>query len=147
MPTHQHQTERAGDKISLWEATTATGALSPLRENVEADVCIVGAGLAGLSVAYQLIRDGRRVVVIDDGQVGRGMTGRTTAHLASAQDDGFYEIESRHGAEGARYAAESHAAAIDRIEANVRAENIDCQFERLPGYLFFFDDEDKEDAE
>ena len=136
MPTHQHQTERAGDKISLWEATTETGALNPLRENVDADVCIVGAGIAGLSVAYQLVRDGQRVVVIDDGQVGRGMTGRTTAHLASAQDDGFYEIESRHGEEGARFAGESHAAAIDQIEANVREERIDCGFERLDGYLF-----------
>jgi glycine/D-amino acid oxidase-like deaminating enzyme/nitrite reductase/ring-hydroxylating ferredoxin subunit len=136
MPTHQHQTERAGDKISLWEATTETGALHPLRGNVEADVCIVGAGIAGLSVAYRLVRDAQKVVVIDDGQIGRGMTGRTTAHLASAQDDGFYEIESRHGEEGARFAGESHAAAIDQIEANVREEHIDCGFERLDGYLF-----------
>ncbi|MDQ6861285.1 MAG: FAD-dependent oxidoreductase [Verrucomicrobiota bacterium] len=136
MPTHQHQTERAGDKISLWEATSEAGALNPLREGVEADVCIVGAGIAGLSVAYRLVRDGQSVVVIDDGLVGRGMTGRTTAHLASAQDDGFYEIESRHGAEGARFAGESHAAAIAQIEANVREEGIDCGFERVDGYLF-----------
>ena len=136
MATHQHQTERAGDRISLWEATTDTGALNPLRENVEADVCVVGAGIAGLSVAYRLVRDGQSVVVVDDGQVGRGMTGRTTTHLASAQDDGVHEIESRHGAEGARFAAESHATAIDQIEANVREEKIDCGFERVDGYLF-----------
>jgi glycine/D-amino acid oxidase-like deaminating enzyme/nitrite reductase/ring-hydroxylating ferredoxin subunit len=77
-----------------------------------------------------------RVVVVDDGEIGRGMTARTTAHLASAQDDGVQEIESRHGAEGARFAAESHAAAIDQIEANVREEHIDCGFERVDGYLF-----------
>src|SRR4051812_10842125 len=103
MATHQHQTERAGHKISLWEATTETGPLNPLRENIQTDVCIVGAGIAGLSVAYRLVRDGQKVVVIDDGLIGRGMTGRTTAHLASAQDDGFAEIESLHGEEGARF--------------------------------------------
>ncbi|MDQ6626287.1 MAG: FAD-dependent oxidoreductase [Verrucomicrobiota bacterium] len=136
MANHQHQTERAGDKISLWEATSETGELNPLRQDIDADVCIVGAGIAGLSVAYRLVRDGQKVVVIDDGQIGRGMTGRTTAHLASAQDDRFYEIESLHGAEGARYAGESHAAAIDQIEANVRDERIECEFERVDGYLF-----------
>src|SRR5215203_5364067 len=136
MATHQHQTERAGTRISLWEATSESGSLRPLTENTQADVCIVGAGIAGLSVAYRLVRDGLSVVAIDDGAVGRGMTGRTTAHLASAQDDGFHEIESRHGEEGARFAYESHAAAVDQIEANVREENIDCEFERVDGYLF-----------
>ena len=136
MATHQHQTERAGDKISLWEATSETGELNPLRENTQADVCIVGAGIAGLSIAYTLGQAGCSVVVLDDGLVGRGMTGRTTAHLVNALDDRYYDLEKYHGAEGARLAAESHTAAIDRIEENVRSEKIDCQFERLDGYLF-----------
>ena len=136
MATHQHQTERAGDRVSLWEATSEAPALNPLRENTEADVCIVGAGIAGLSAAYQLTKDGQSVVVIDDGMVGRGMTGRTTAHIVNALDDRYYDIEKLHGEEGARFAAESHTAAIDLIEANVREEKIDCQFERLDGFLF-----------
>src|SRR4030095_11207293 len=40
------------------------------------------------------------------------------------------------GKEGSRLAAESHTAAIDRVEAIVRAEAIDCEFERVDGYLF-----------
>lgn len=136
MATHQHQTERAGDKISLWEATTETPALNPLRQNIKTDVCIVGAGIAGLTTAYTLVRDGKKVAVLDDGLVGRGMTGRTTAHIVNALDDRYYEIEKLHGEEGARFAAESHTAAIDRVEEIARAERIDCDFERLDGYLF-----------
>ena len=45
-------------------------------------------------------------------------------------------IDDWHGRQGARLAAESHTAAIDRIEAIVDAEDIDCDFERLDGYLF-----------
>src|SRR5437868_6899954 len=131
MATHQHQTERAGERISLWEATTDAGALNPLRADTSADVCIVGAGIAGLSVAYRLVRDGQTVVVLDDGAIGRCMTGRTTAHIVNALDDRYYEIEKLHGEEGARLAAESHTAAIDQVEANVREERIDCEFERL----------------
>ena len=137
MVTHQHQTERAGDKISLWEATSELGELNPLRENTRADVCIVGAGIAGLSVAYRLaVRERRSVVVLDDGLVGRGMTGRTTAHIVNALDDRFYELEKLHGEEGSRLAAESHTAAIDFVEGVVREEKIECEFERLDGYLF-----------
>jgi glycine/D-amino acid oxidase-like deaminating enzyme len=76
------------------------------------------------------------VVVVEDGQIGGGMTGRTTAHLASALDDRFYELERLHGSRGAQLAADSHAAAIDRIEAIVAELDIDCGFERLDGYLF-----------
>ena len=109
---------------------------APLSNSITADVCIVGAGIAGLSIAYLLRREGRSVVVLDAGPIGGGQTCRTTAHLASAIDDRFVELERLHGAEGARAAATSHAAAIDRIEANVHEEALDCGFARVDGYLF-----------
>lgn len=107
-----------------------------LAANLTADVCVVGAGIAGLSIAYLLQREGRSVVVLEAGQIGGGQTCRTTAHLASAIDDRFVELERLHGAEGARAAAASHAAAIDRIEATVHGEGLDCGFARVDGYLF-----------
>jgi glycine/D-amino acid oxidase-like deaminating enzyme/nitrite reductase/ring-hydroxylating ferredoxin subunit len=66
----------------------------------------------------------------------RRETGRTTAHLSNALDDRYYHIERVHGERGSQLAAESHTAAIDRIEAIVHREGIDCDFERLDGYLF-----------
>lgn len=130
------QEERAGANLSFWEATAEEAELHPLRENAGCDVCIVGAGIAGLSVAYELSRMGQSVIVLDDGAIGRGMTGRTTAHIVNALDDRYYDLEKYHGEEGARIAAESHTAAIDWIERVVTQENIDCDFERLDGYLF-----------
>src|SRR3954463_537130 len=64
------------------------------------------------------------------------MTGRTTAHLVNALDDRYYDLEKYHGEDGARMAAQSHSAAIDWIERVVLKEKIDCDFERLDGYLF-----------
>src|SRR5205814_1978207 len=75
----------------------------------KADVCIVGAGIAGLSCAYMLAREGKSVIVLDDGPVGAGQTERTSAHLASAIDDRFYEVEHIHGVEGSRAAYEGNA--------------------------------------
>jgi glycine/D-amino acid oxidase-like deaminating enzyme/nitrite reductase/ring-hydroxylating ferredoxin subunit len=131
-----HQEERAGANLSYWEATAKESALHPLRENAGCDVCIVGAGIAGLSVAYELGRKGQKVVVLDDGAIGRGMTGRTTAHIVNALDDRYYDLEKYHGEDGARMAAQSHSAAIDWIERVANAESIECNFERLDGYLF-----------
>jgi glycine/D-amino acid oxidase-like deaminating enzyme/nitrite reductase/ring-hydroxylating ferredoxin subunit len=120
---------------SVWSATAKMPIYSSLRDNVHADVCIVGAGIAGLTTAYLLTQAGKSVAILDDGELAGGMTSVTTAHLMNAIDDRYFEIERLHGADGARLAAESHTAAIDRIEAVIRKERIQCDFERLNGYL------------
>jgi glycine/D-amino acid oxidase-like deaminating enzyme/nitrite reductase/ring-hydroxylating ferredoxin subunit len=121
---------------SVWMDTAEVPLEPALPERVSADVCIVGAGIAGMSTAYLLALEGKSVVVLDDGPIGGGMTGRTTAHLVNALDDRYFELERLHGEEGARLAAESHTAAINAIEAIVKREAIKCEFERLDGYLF-----------
>jgi glycine/D-amino acid oxidase-like deaminating enzyme/nitrite reductase/ring-hydroxylating ferredoxin subunit len=125
-----------GRSVSVWMASVRPVELGPLVRDLDADVCIVGAGIAGLSTAYELARAGRSVVVLDDGSVGGGQTKRTTAHLSNAVDDLYCEIEGMHGEEGARLVADSHTAAIDEIESIVEKESIACGFERLSGYLF-----------
>jgi glycine/D-amino acid oxidase-like deaminating enzyme len=121
---------------SIWMATADTPSQSQLKESIRADVCVIGAGIAGLTTAYLLGREGRSVVVLDDGFIGGGMTGRTTAHLTNAYDDRYVEIEKLHGAEAARLTAESHTAAIDKIGEIVAREKIECHFEWLDGFLF-----------
>lgn len=121
---------------SLWMATADTPSQSGLKESIRTDICIIGAGIAGLTTAYLLAKEGRSVVVLDDGVSGGGMTGRTTAHLTNAFDDRYVEIEKLHGEEGARLTAESHTAAIQKISEIIAAEKIDCDFEWLDGFLF-----------
>lgn len=106
-----------------------------LAEDLRTEVCVVGGGIAGLSVAYRLSRAGKAVVLLESRSLGSGDTGATTAHLSSALDEGFERLEQLHGEEGARLAYESHQEAIEEIAAVVRAEAIECDFERLDGYL------------
>ncbi|HET8674762.1 MAG TPA: FAD-binding oxidoreductase, partial [Blastocatellia bacterium] len=126
----------SGQTTSVWMASTDGEPFPPLAEDTSADVCIVGAGIAGMTTAYLLAREGNSVVVLDDGPVGQGMTVRTTAHLSNAFDDRYAEMERIHGQDGARLIANSHTLAIDRIEEIVNGEQIECDFERIDGFLF-----------
>jgi len=126
----------SGKNISYWTETSGLPARIPLKKNLETDVVIVGGGLAGLSVAYCLTQSGRKVVLIEDGDIGSGETGRTTAHLVTALDERYYHLQKIFGDEKTKLIAESHRLAIDFVEQTVKKENIDCGFERVNGYLF-----------
>jgi len=130
----------SGGTRSLWMDTARMPSYDPLQSDLDTEVCIVGAGIAGVTTAYLLARSGRRVVLLDDGPIAGGETCRTTAHLVFALDDFYEKIETMHGSEGARIAAASHKAAVDRVESIVREEKIDCEFERLDGYWFAEDE-------
>jgi glycine/D-amino acid oxidase-like deaminating enzyme/nitrite reductase/ring-hydroxylating ferredoxin subunit len=101
-----------------------------------ADIVVIGGGMAGLSVAYEALLKGRKVIVLDRGAIASGMTARTTAHLASELDDRYYEFVALRGEEQARLLYQSLAASIDRIEQIARGESIACDFARCDGYLF-----------
>lgn len=122
--------------IPVWREKEAPKPDFPLLdENQRADVCIVGAGIAGLTTAYLLAKEGKSVIVIDARGISTGETSRTTAHLTAVLDDRFFRLEQLFGVENAHLAADSHRAAIDRIETIVRDEHIDCDFSRLDGFL------------
>ena len=132
----EHNAFPGGDTASIWYGTFDVPTFPALSRDARADVCIVGAGISGLSTAYLLTKAGKKVIVVDDGTIGGGESGRTTAHLANAMDDWIYVLEHVHGDEGARLIVQSHGAAIEQIEQIVHAEKIDCDFERVDGFLF-----------
>lgn len=123
------------DAHSLWQRSDKP-LFTALTSNLSVDVCVIGAGLAGLSIAYRLLQAGQKVAVLDRERLGLGETALSAAHLSNALDDRFYNLERWHGQEGSRLAAESHGAAIDLIEKIVQEEQIDCDFARVDGYLF-----------
>lgn len=124
-----------GATFPFWYDSAKIPNGQPARRKMDSDVCVVGAGIAGLTTAYFLAKEGKSVIVLDQGPIASGQTGRTSAHLASAIDDRFYEIERLHGKEKTRLAYESHAAAIDTIERISHEEKIECEFKRLNAFL------------
>lgn len=127
----------SGQRESSWFKDTVQPAkFEKLFENISVDVAIVGGGIAGVTTAYLISKSGKSVALLEDGYIGSGETGRTTAHITHALDDRYYNIEKKHGTNSAKIAAASHTSAIDFIDRTVREERIDCAFSRLNGYLF-----------
>jgi glycine/D-amino acid oxidase-like deaminating enzyme/nitrite reductase/ring-hydroxylating ferredoxin subunit len=120
---------------SVWQAGLPASSRPQLTGTKQADVCVVGAGIAGLTTAYLLAKAGQTVVVLERADIGGGETSLTSAHLSNLPDFKYSDLVKMHGIDVLRKVAESHTAAIRSIENIVETENIVCGFQRVPGYL------------
>ena len=127
--------DRNGSTVSLWMDTAEAPTFPPLNADASTRVCIVGAGIAGLTTAYRLALSGIDAMVLDQHGLLGGQSARSTGHLCDALDDRYFELEKLFGEDGARLAAQSHAAAVDEIERICDRESIACDFARIDGYL------------
>jgi glycine/D-amino acid oxidase-like deaminating enzyme/nitrite reductase/ring-hydroxylating ferredoxin subunit len=107
-----------------------------LKRHIDVDVCVVGAGISGVTSAYMLAKRGKRVALIDSGDLGAGVTGDTTAQITWRLDDDYKTIVDHYGLNKTKMIAESHRSAIEMIAQIVHDEHIDCNFERVNGYQF-----------
>lgn len=128
----------AADHITqaLWSATTPFKTYPQLSGDIEVDIAIIGAGITGISAAYTLTKAGKRVAVLEALKVGSGTTGSSTGNLYAPIDERLYTIESKHSEDAMKAVAASRSSAVDFIEQRVQEFNINCEFERVPWYLF-----------
>lgn len=123
---------------SIWQEIKLKK-FNTLTKNQAAEVCVVGAGISGLTIAYELLKLGRSVIILDKEESLCRETALTSAHLSNALDDLYYNLNNIIGKDKSKLAAESHALAIDKIEEIIKSENIDCEFSRANGYLLASD--------
>lgn len=128
--------ESNGRTKPLWSTTATLPRFQPLPGDCSTDVVVIGAGITGITAALLLKQAGKRVLLIDGLGVLGGETGRTTAHATQILDRRYQQLGKRLGPEELARIAQSHADAIDFIEGLVREHQLDCGFERVPGYLY-----------
>lgn len=120
---------------SIWESFELPS-YGRVTENLRTDICVVGGGITGISIAYELGRRGHKVLLVEAFRLGSGQTSRTTAHLTCQLEDAFQELLKVHDKKTVSLFYEAHRKAIDLIEDNVKREKIDCDFKRVSGYYF-----------
>jgi NADPH-dependent 2,4-dienoyl-CoA reductase/sulfur reductase-like enzyme len=105
-----------GLRETLWNQQDQKVTYPKLEKEASADVIVVGAGISGLSIAYNLLKAGKSVIVLESRVVGAGQTGRSTAHIMPWFDDYYHLVEKLHGFDKAKQVADSYLTAIDWIE-------------------------------
>jgi len=122
----------------LWSEAVPAHSAPPLTGNVQVDVAVVGGGITGVTAGLLLARAGLKVAVIEARRIGKGETGKSTAHLTEVLDTRYQALVSKFGREGARLAAEGQREAIERIADLCRELSIAdaCDFHRVPGFLY-----------
>lgn len=133
-----------GESISLWSADETMPKFDPLTHDLRTEICVVGGGIAGLTTAYLLMKEGKKVSLLEGFEIASGQTNRTSAHLSNVLGTRFYDLERYHGTNGPYMVFESHREAIQKIEDIVTFEKIDCDFQYVDGFLFADDDETDE---
>jgi glycine/D-amino acid oxidase-like deaminating enzyme/nitrite reductase/ring-hydroxylating ferredoxin subunit len=132
-----------GKNTSLWVDTAPETDYPPLGPRLHADVAVLGGGMAGLTTALLLKREGAKVAVVEAGRVGAGVTAYTTAKVTSLHGIHYQAVESSFGADGARAYAEANEAGLARIASLVEELSIECDFRRKPAYTYAEEDGDR----
>ena len=97
----------------------------------EADVAIVGAGFTGLSAALALAKKGAKVVVLEAGLVANAASGRNGGMCNNGFAQDYYALSTRLGRESANMIYRAFDAGVDKVEAIISEEGIDCDFKRV----------------
>jgi glycine/D-amino acid oxidase-like deaminating enzyme/nitrite reductase/ring-hydroxylating ferredoxin subunit len=139
--------ETISAKGSLWLDTAPLTERARLAADLRVDVAVLGGGLAGLTAALLLKRDGARVAVLEAARVGSGVTGCTTAKVSALQATIYSTIRRRNGEQAAAAYAEASLAGVERLAALVGAEAIECGMERRPAYTYAAEPSDRSSVE
>ena len=105
-------------------------------DNYLFDVCIIGAGIVGLSTGYYLSKMGLKVAIVDKSEVGAKASGHTTAKITLQHGLIYSYLNDTFGLDTAYSYFKANKEAISNIKNIIDSENIDCDFEYQDNYIY-----------
>ncbi|MDR0912930.1 MAG: FAD-dependent oxidoreductase [Methanobrevibacter sp.] len=130
--------------MPLWLDIDKKVEFEELTNNIETDVVVIGGGVAGLSIATMLKKEGLNVVVLESNRIGEYITGTTTAKVSYTSSLIYSHILSNFGEDFALKFKEAYFTGFENILQIINDLNIDCDQKRVPFYILS-EDESKTD--
>ena len=133
---------------SLWIETTKNELkLTPLEKDEETEICVIGAGLFGLTTAYYLTLLGKKVTVVEKGEIGEKVSGNTTGKITSKHGLFYDHLIKDYGEEYARKYLEANEEAIKNIKEIIEKEKIECDYSERKAYVYALKEDEVLDIE
>ena len=122
---------------SLWIETTKDELyLKPLEKDEKTEICVIGAGLFGLSTAYYLAQQGKKVIVLEKEEIGEKTSGNTTGKITSQHGLFYDHLIQDYGEEYARKYLEANEEGIKNIKDIIEKEQVECEFSERKAYVY-----------
>lgn len=121
---------------SIWTKTCGIPKRESLQKDMETEIAVIGAGMAGILTAYQLKKAGKQVIILEANRIASGQTRNTTAKITSQHDLKYAQLISSVGEEKARQYAMANETAIAEYRKIIQEENIKCDFEETCAYVY-----------
>ena len=126
---------------SIWSKTSDRVKRPLLDSDIQADVAVIGGGMAGILTAYQLEQSGMHAVVLEADRIGGGQTKNTTAKITSQHGMFCHTFVEKKGEETAEKYVQANQSAVEEYKRIVREEKIDCDLTEADAYVYSMDGE------
>lgn len=120
----------------LWSTTSKIDSHKKLSKDIECEVLVIGGGISGILTAYFLAQESINTVLVDASSVCSGQTKNTTAKITSQHSSCYQQIERKFSTDIARLYADANERAIDDFDRLIFDLKVDCDFIRLPSFLY-----------
>lgn len=127
---------------SLWQKDNTLKDFEPVSSDIQADVIIIGAGMTGVTTAYNLINTNLNVVLIDRNKCFNEVTAKSTGKVTYLQDLRYQDIMNVYDFETAKLYYESQKEAIRIVKKNVKDNEIECNLEKVESVTFTQDEKE-----
>ncbi|KAB7704218.1 FAD-dependent oxidoreductase [Bacillus aerolatus] len=124
----------------LWREETKLPSFPVLKEQVFADVIIVGGGITGIITAYMLTKARKKVVILEADELMNGTTGHTTAKITAQHNLIYDELTDSFSEEQAKLYYDANMEALQWVRDTIRQEGIECDWKDETAYVYTNDD-------
>lgn len=121
---------------SIWSQSCSIRERETLHNDLEVEVAVIGAGMAGILTAFALQEAGRQVVVLEANRIGSGQTRNTTAKITSQHGMVYQKVIQTMGMDAARQYAQANQLAVRAYKDIIKSNQIDCDFEERSAYVY-----------
>ncbi len=132
---------------SIWSDNCKFTNKDILTEDIKVDIAIIGAGMAGMLIAFMLKQNNLNPVIIEANKIASGQTKNTTAKITSQHNLIYDKLIKNFGIEKALQYAKANENAIKKYKEIIEKNNIDCDFEQLPAYVYSLSETQNIEAE